>query len=93
MNIPSYNFITKYFDSYELAFEAGQHYNHTITNIEYISVEDEPVYCMNVENIIILSLDSGVFVKNCDEDTDGSAIASLLLTVFNWLCPELIEKW
>ena len=37
-------------------------------------------------------MDSGVFVKNCDEDTDGSAIASLLLTVFNWLCPELIEK-
>lgn len=28
----------------------------------------------------------------CDEDTDGYAISSLLLTVFNWLCPELIEK-
>jgi len=27
-----------------------------------------------------------------DEDTDGYAIASLLLTVFNWLCPELIEN-
>lgn len=27
-----------------------------------------------------------------DEDEDGYAIASLLLTVFNWLCPELIEK-
>lgn len=28
----------------------------------------------------------------CDEDTDGYAISSLLLTVFNWLCPELIEN-
>ena len=27
-----------------------------------------------------------------DEDADGYDIASLLLTVFNWLCPELIEK-
>ena len=27
-----------------------------------------------------------------DEDTDGYAISSLLLTVFNWLCPELIEN-
>lgn len=27
-----------------------------------------------------------------DEDVDGYAIASLLLTVFNWLCPELIEN-
>ena len=25
-----------------------------------------------------------------DEDVDGYAIASLLITVFNWLCPELI---
>lgn len=27
-----------------------------------------------------------------DADADGSAIASLLLTVFNWLCPELIQN-
>ena len=27
-----------------------------------------------------------------DEDADGYDIASLLLTVFNWLCPELIEN-
>ena len=27
-----------------------------------------------------------------DEDTDGYAISSLLLTVINWLCPELIEN-
>lgn len=27
-----------------------------------------------------------------DEDSDGYAISSLLLTVFNWICPELIEK-
>ena len=27
-----------------------------------------------------------------DEDIDGYAISSLLLTVFNWLCPELIEN-
>lgn len=27
-----------------------------------------------------------------DEDTDGYAIATLLITVFNWLCPELIEN-
>lgn len=27
-----------------------------------------------------------------DEDVDGFAIASLLITVFNWLCPELIHN-
>ena len=27
-----------------------------------------------------------------DEDVDGYAISSLLITVFNWLCPELIEN-
>ena len=27
-----------------------------------------------------------------DEDADGYAISSLLLTVFNWLCPELISN-
>ena len=27
-----------------------------------------------------------------DEDADGLDIASLLITVFNWLCPELIEN-
>ena len=27
-----------------------------------------------------------------DEDVDGYAIASLLITVFNWLCPELIHN-
>ena len=27
-----------------------------------------------------------------DEDADGYAIASLLLTVLNWICPELIEN-
>ena len=27
-----------------------------------------------------------------DEDVDGLDIASLLLTVFNWICPELIEN-
>lgn len=34
----------------------------------------------------------GKIIINCDEDVDGSAISSLLLTVFNWLCPDLIEK-
>lgn len=27
-----------------------------------------------------------------DEDADGLAIATLIITLFNWLCPEIIEK-
>lgn len=87
-----YRYITKFYDSYDEAYNAGCYYNHSIKSIKRIKVENEPVYCMNVEKYHNFALDSGVFVKNCDEDTDGYAISSLLLTVFNWLCPELIEN-
>ncbi len=89
---PVFETILKVYDSYEDAYEAGKHYNHKIVNIEFIDVENEPVYCMEISNYHNFLLDSGVVVHNCDADTDGSAIANLLITWFWVLMPEVIKQ-
>ena len=56
------------FDSYEDAYEAGKHYNHKIVDIEFLDVENEPVYCMEVPEYHNFLLEGGVVVHNCDGD-------------------------
>lgn len=87
-----YENITKWFESYEEAYEYAKHYNHKIVSIERIEY-DEPidVYCMTVENYHNFLLDGGVVVKNCDSDQDGSHIRSLLCGLFARFFPEIIE--
>lgn len=56
------------FDSYEDAYEAGKHYNHKIVDIEFLDVENEPVYCMEVPEYHNFLLEGGVVAHNCDGD-------------------------
>ena len=65
---PKFETILLVFDSYEEAYEAGKHYNHKITSIEFIDVENEPVYCMEVPEHHNFLLEGGVVAHNCDGD-------------------------
>ena len=87
---PKFKTILTVFDSYEDAYEAGKHYNHKIVGIEYLDVENEPVYCMEVPEYHNFLLDADVVIHNCDGDSDGNHISLLLITALNWLCPELL---
>lgn len=89
---PKFETILTVFDSYEDAYEAGKHYNHKIVDIEYLDVENEPVYCMEVPEYHNFLLDADVVIHNCDGDSDGNHISLLLITALNWLCPELLTK-
>lgn len=87
---PKFETILTVFDSYDDAYEAGKHYNHKIVAIEYLDVENEPVYCMEVPEYHNFLLDADVVIHNCDGDSDGNHISLLLITALNWLCPELL---
>lgn len=89
---PKFETILTVFDSYEDAYEAGKHFNHKIVGIEFLDVENEPVYCMEVVDYHNFLLDSDVVVHNCDGDSDGNHISLLLITALNWLCPELLTN-
>lgn len=65
---PKFETILTVFDSYEDAYEAGKHYNHKIVNIEFIDVENESVYCMEVPDYHNFLLEGGVVTHNCDGD-------------------------
>lgn len=65
---PKFETILMVFDSYEDAYEAGKHYNHKIVDIEFLDVENEPVYCMEVPEYHNFLLEGGVVVHNCDGD-------------------------
>lgn len=65
---PKFETILAVFDSYEEAYEAGKHYNHKITSIEFIDVKNEPVYCMEVPEHHNFLLEGGVVAHNCDGD-------------------------
>lgn len=65
---PKFKTILAVFDSYEEAYEAGKHYNHKITSIEFIDVKNEPVYCMEVPEHHNFLLEGGVVAHNCDGD-------------------------
>ena len=74
-------------------------YNHKITNIEVIEY-DEPidVYCMTVDKWHNFAIDadennnSGVFVKNCDQDDDGFHIQALIISLFNTIARPMLEQ-
>lgn len=89
---PKFETILTVFDSYEDAYEAGKHYNHKIVGIEFLDVENEPVYCMEVPEYHNFLLDADVVIHNCDGDSDGNHISLLLITALNWLCPELLTN-
>lgn len=89
---PKFETILTVFDSYEDAYEAGKHYNHKIVYIEYLDVENEPVYCMEVPEYHNFLLDADVVIHNCDGDSDGNHISLLLITALNWLCQELLTN-
>ena len=65
---PKFETILMVFDSYEDAYEAGKHYNHKIVDIEFLDVENESVYCMEVPEYHNFLLEGGVVVHNCDGD-------------------------
>ena len=65
---PKFETILMVFDSYEDAHEAGKHYNHKIVDIEFLDVENEPVYCMEVPEYHNFLLEGGVVAHNCDGD-------------------------
>lgn len=89
---PKFETILTVFDSYDDAYEAGKHYNHKIVDIEYLDVENESVYCMEVPEYHNFLLDADVVIHNCDGDSDGNHISLLLITALNWLCPELLTN-
>lgn len=89
---PKFETILTVFDSYDDAYEVGKHYNHKIVDIEYLDVENEPVYCMEVPEYHNFLLDADVVIHNCDGDSDGNHISLLLITALNWLCPELLTN-
>ena len=89
----NYDNILKWFDSYDNAVEYAKHINHKIVNIEYIDLkENEDVYCMNVDKYHNFLLDSGIIVKNCDADSDGAHIRTLLITLFYKYFRQMIEE-
>lgn len=65
---PKFETILMVFDSYEDAYEAGKHYNHKIVDIEFLDVENEHVYCMEVPEYHNFLLEGGVVAHNCDGD-------------------------
>lgn len=65
---PKFETILLVFDSYEEAYEAGKHYNHKIVDIEFLEVDNEPVYCMEVPDYHNFLLEGGVVAHNCDGD-------------------------
>lgn len=65
---PKFETILLVFDSYEEAYEAGKHYNHKIVDIEFLEVDSEPVYCMEVPDYHNFLLEGGVVAHNCDGD-------------------------
>ena len=65
---PKFETILMVFGSYEDAYEAGKHYNHKIVDIEFLDVENEPVYCMEVPEYHNFLLEGGVVAHNCDGD-------------------------
>ena len=88
----NYDNILKWFDSYDDALEYAKHINHKIVNIEYIDLEEnENVYCMTVDKYHNFLLDSGVFVKNCDQDSDGAHIRTLLIALFYKFFRPMVE--
>lgn len=76
--------------------KAGLNYNHKIVEIRHLYY-DKPidVYCMDVDKYhnfaVTQNNKSGIFVKNCDADTDGGHIRSLLIALFYQYFPGLIQ--
>ena len=90
---PKFDRALERFGSYENLIEYASNYNHKVVSIETIEYDKtKPVYCMTVADYHNFFLDSGVLVKNCDADDDGSHITVLLLGLFYRFMRKLIEK-
>lgn len=86
----TYENILKWFNSYDEALDHAKHMNHKVKSVKIIDVNDEPVYCLTVPEYHNFLLSSGVFVHQCDADTDGGHISTLLMTLFYRFFPELV---
>lgn len=65
--------------------EYVKNYNHKVKSIEVISVDNEPVYDITVDNTHNFALSSGVFVHN-------SHIAACIITLFIKLFPSFVKN-
>lgn len=79
------------FESFDEIIEYAKHVNHSVKSIRRLD-STEDVYCLRVPEYGNFALGCGVFVKNCDQDSDGFHIRTLLLGMFFKLCPGLIEN-
>lgn len=77
----------QYFETIDELIETSKNYNHKVINIAHIHYDEPiPMYCGTVEdhhNFAVVTSEkdnniSGIIVRNCDADTDGLHIKSLL---------------
>lgn len=70
-----YRYSRSHFPELMATYEAKLNNNHKVVSVEFLDVENEPVYCLEVDSIEHnFPLAAGVFVSNCEGLSPGGSL-------------------
>jgi len=100
---PKWENVLNYYESIDEMIEYAKTYNHKVTCVERKKLDVLiPVYNLTVDKYhnyaIVHDIEkegivkqNAIVVQNCDADQDGKHIAALLISMFDYCVPQLID--